>query len=230
MNRTLCLLLVGCCLLIVSKNSHGDQALSFHIDTSEGGDISTRRIESLKSYLQQNKCNVQHITTAKDAVENNKSHIIFSPLRTASDSNMKNLAELQLINDQPLAGSILVRSSTGIKNLQNLDGVHIAFLSKHSITGHQLQQQLFQQAGILHKEDKITLTQTHSAAAALLLHGDVFAAAIATPLAKKWAESNNLIIVSTSEAVTKGGLWAAQNLDDDSFNHCRKAFINLTAD
>lgn len=221
-------LLLFSCLLLVTANLFAAESYNLYIDTREGGEISERRINLLKQYLQQNQCNITNVITDNNSAAKPSNGLIFSPLHMPPTEAATQLASIAIINGEPLAASILVKSATGIKDIKNLQGVRISFLSKQSVTGYQLQQELLVQAGVIHSEDKITYTGTHSAAASLLLHGDVFAAAIATPLAKAWAKANNLILVITSKPIQAGGLWATKNMPKDDSENCIKAFTKLT--
>jgi len=138
------------------------------------------------------------------------------------------LSNIKIINNDKLSASVLVRGETGINSIKSLENVRIAFLSPNSITGYQLPSNIFQLANIIHSREKITFTQTNLAAVSLLLHKDVFAATIATPLAKKWAADNNLIIVVTSKEIEAGGLWVKKSLSAKTKENCSRAFTNLT--
>ena len=226
-----CLLIIGFIGFIFPTTSFAAEQLSLYIETTEGGDISKRRIEKFKNYLQLNQCPIEEITYGNKLAITSTSDFLFRPLQPSlpevkPDPFVK-LANIKIINDEKLSASILVRGSTGITNITSLDGVHMAFLSANSITGYKLPRHIFKQQGIVHGKEKITFSQTNIAAVSLLLHKDIFAAAIATPLAKKWAKANDLNIVATSKEVKAGGLWVDQNVSNEIINNCAKAFSQL---
>jgi len=206
-----------------------EQALSLYVDSKEGGEISKRRLDKLKLYLQAHQCNVQQAEAGKNNPIEIKSDLIISPLQLSFSNKWQQLAGIRVINDEPLSGSILVRGSTGINNVSSLEGVRIAFLSSSSLTGYDLQQKIFKKSDIKHDKNNITFAHTNIAATSLLLHKDVFAAGIATPLANKWAPSNNLIIVATSDTIETGGIWANKGLSKQVMNHCISAFTKISS-
>ena len=219
--------IITLCLLANTNNSLANESLSLYIDTSEGGHVSKRGTDRLVKFLNNNHCMVNQISSANKLSSKPNSSFLFTPIRQKLSKDYTKIANIKIINDEPLSASILVRGSTGINDISSLDGVRMAFLSPESITGYQLPQQLFKEANITHSKDRITFTQTNSAAASLLLHKDVFAAAIATPIAKKWAKSNDLIIVSTSSEVDTGGLWVNSKVPTKIADICTQTFILL---
>jgi len=132
------------------------------------------------------------------------------------------------VNSEALSSSILVRGSTGITDLKSLQGVRIAYLSTESKIGFAIPQAMFKSIGLNHASDRITLTQTNVGAMSLLLHKDVFAAAIASPLAAKWAKANDLKVVAESEAVRAGGFFVKNSLSKLKIEKCQKAFISMS--
>ena len=202
--------------------------MRLYIQTSEGGDPSPFRIEKLKEYLHLKQCVIEEISSGNAVADSSKADFIFSPLQPSLPNQFVKLANINVINDEKLSASILVRGSTGIKNITNLAGVRIAFLSPESSTGYQLQQSLFEAADIVHNKENITFAETNLAAISLLLHQDVFAAGIATPLAKKWAEGNGLIIVATSKEVDVGGFWVRKDISSEIIENCAKAMLQIT--
>ncbi len=201
--------------------------LSFYINATEGGDISALRISHLKSYFKQQQCNIETIETGNQSAAASGFDIIFMPLKQKMSKSYKKILGLKVIDKQVLSGSILVRASTAIRDIKNLAGVRMAFLSPHSITGFGLQKTLFDSAGITLQKDRITYTQTNIGAMSLLLHRDVFAAAVATPLAKKWAKANKLNIVIESKSVETGGIWINNSIAKDYQTLCQQSFLDL---
>ena len=226
--QLLCLLFISIGLFVPANTILANDSIHLYIDTSEGGTVSNFRLQSLKKYLRLKQCSIDEISYGNKIADGSKFEFIFTALQPSLPKQFVKIADLKIIHNEKLSGSIIVRGATGINNIANLAGVHIAFLSPESITGYQLQQNLFKAALINHSEDKITFTQTNLAAISLLLHKDVFAAAIATPLAKKWAETNDLIIVATSKEVKTGGLWVQQGVSSDIIDNCAKAFVQIT--
>lgn len=203
------------------------RGLSFYINTTEGGDISDRRLSDLQHYFKKNQCDIEVISAGGELAEGSTADIVFMPLEQDIPKSFQKIFNLSVVDDQPLSGSLLVRSSTGIRNITELADVRIAFLSPGSVTGFELQKVLLDGAGVTLKEELMTFTHSHLGAMSLLLHKDVFAAGVATPLAKKWAKGNDLTIVAESPQVVPGGLWMKNTIDYDVSEPCKQSFKNL---
>lgn len=219
--------IIGLLITLFASIANAGDGFSFYINATEGGDISALRISHLKNYFKQQQCNIKTIETGNQSTAASGFDIIFMPLKQKMPKSYKKIFDLKVIDKQVLSGSILVRASTGIRDIKNLAGVRMAFLSPHSVTGFGLQKTLFDNAGITLQKDRITYTQTNIGAMSLLLHRDVFAAAVATPLARKWAKANNLHIVIESKSVETGGIWMNNSIAKDYQTLCRQSFINL---
>ena len=215
------------CLIVGTHTSFANASLSLHINTSEGGDISKRKSQMLIDYLTNNDCEITSITSENSNSIPSKASFLFLPLEQAVVEGYSKIANINVINDEKLSASILVRGSTGITNISSLEGVHIALFPTKSIIGYQLPQALFDDVNIVHSDERITSVQTNLAAVSLLLHKDVFTAAIATPLAKKWAASNDLTIVATSATVDPGSIWAHKTVPHKAANACAQALSLL---
>ena len=61
----------------------------------------------------------------------------------------------------------------------------------------------------------------------MLLHSDVYATVTAAPLAKRWAEANNLSIVALTDEVETGGWWAHHSLSDEQVKSCAISLSKL---
>ena len=67
----------------------------------------------------------------------------------------------------------------------------------------------------------------HIGSAAALNHRDVQVAIIAEPLAKRWADHNQLSIIAVTEAVETGGWWIHKSISSDVKLQCTKALTQL---
>ena len=229
LNRYLfCLIIICNVWFFLTNTALANEQLSLYIETTEGSEPSKRRADKLKKYFHLKQCPIQKISYGNQAAASTNSDFIFIPLQPPLPDRFVKLADINIVNGEKLSASIVVRKSTAIKDVSNLDGIYIAFLSPDSVTGYKLQQRIFKDAGVAHDEKKITYALRNVAAVALLLHKDVFAAAIATPLAKKWAKLNGLLIVATSEEVEAGGLWVNQSVSTELIENCSKAFGQLS--
>lgn len=201
--------------------------LSLYINTQEGGDISDRRLNDLRDYFKNSQCNIQMVAAGDKSAAESAADIVFLPLDQDVPAPFQKVFNLGVIGGQPLSGSLLVRSSTGIRDITELADVRIAFLSPGSVTGFRLQEALLDDAGVTLQKDLVTFTNSHLGAMSLLLHKDVFAAGVATPLAKKWAQANDLTIVAESQSVVVGGLWIKSTIADEQQEHCKTSLKTL---
>jgi len=201
--------------------------ISMLIDSTEGGMVSERHLSRLQNYLKTNKCQLDSVVYGNNGNIGFEHAFIFSPLEKKVPSNYRKILSIKTLNDQPLSASILVRNSTGIDDLKSLNNVHIAFLSEKSKLGYKQPKTLLNSQGARFHKDRITFTQSNVGAVSLLMHKDVFAAVIATPLAKKWASMNELKIVSQTAEIKAGGIWVDKSVDDLLIQSCQKALKNL---
>ena len=233
--KTLVQLLVIFITLITQSYVCANESFSLYIDISEGGQLSKRYTERLKTYLQLNDCAIDTIvdtsadTNSNKTTSNNEfdSNFIFIPISKDLPNKYSKILDISIENDQQLSGSILVRKETGINNIEALKDIPIAYISESSLTGYQLQEELFKAVNIQHAKENITFAQSNEAAVSLLLHKEVIAVGVVTSLAKLWEKSNGLSIVATSKSVSLGGLWVNNNIDNQVVENCKKAFIML---
>ena len=61
----------------------------------------------------------------------------------------------------------------------------------------------------------------------MLLHSDVFACVTAAPLARRWAEGNDLSIVALTDEVETGGWWMQRSLSEEKIKNCTQAVSKL---
>ena len=197
------------------------------IDGTEGGETSKRNIKRLEKYLQTNACAVDVVSSNTSQTKQTASFIFTALDKTISDSYQKQLSILT-VDNEAISTSILVRNSTGIKELKSLQGVRFATLNKSSTLGYLLPLAMLYKADVNIDPDKLTLVQSNISAISLLLHKDVFAAAITTPLAKKWAKANDLRILATSNSLLTGGILVHQETPRSLVQQCLKALTSLS--
>lgn len=83
--------------------------------------------------------------------------------------------------------------------------------------------QLLQEAGVKEQMDTFFYMGNHVGTISMLLHRDVFATVTAEPLAKRWAEANDLSIVDISDEVETGGWWIHRSLSEEQIKRCSNA-------
>ncbi len=217
-------------LMFVSVSSYSQPSLRMYITTQEGANISPRTIANLISYLNQTHCYIDNVIASNGPLFLNNEALFFSAIETKTPTGYQKLLSVKVINNEELSSSVLVRASTGVNELKSLDDIHLAVMSDKSILGNVLALKLLVDAGVNISKEKTIVTDNNLASVSLLMHKDVFAAAIATPLANKWAEANSLHIIAQSEKVIPGGIWAHQDIDRDMLKACRKAFSSIRRD
>ncbi len=222
------LLTIGSGVFFPVSNIITAEQADFYIDASEGGEQNSRRIEKFKSYLHDNQCMIHNVMSKKEIAPTSSADFVFSPLQTPMSNEFKKVLNIRTVDNIPLSGSIVVKASTGIKDLTSLDGVRMGFLSADSSVGYQLPNAMFKNVGVIHDQDKITFTDTNFAAITLLLHQDVFSSVIATPLAVGWAKTNDLHIVAITETVETGGIWVKKSISKENVDRCIAALSKMT--
>lgn len=207
--------------------------LSLYLDDSEGGDVSKRRLAKLQSFLQQAKCPVATITLNSDKFKKSQNQdIVFSALNSADSKSHRHRRVLNNTIDRKseLSSSILVRASTGIDTLESLSDVRFAFTNTQSTLGYFAPLKLLENNGVEVTEKKITFTQSELGSMTMLLHKDVFAAAIATPLADKWAAANDLTVIGKTSIYENGGVWFNRSMSTQQTEACQLAFLKVFTD
>ena len=215
-------------------------SLSLYFDDSEGGDTSKRRNKKFQTLINRLGCPVKTIDVASTTsqlpeAEHNNYDIIYSSLLENTGESVGGLGftkqlEIAVINDAIVASSILVRSATAIDELSSLQGVRFAFSSKNSHLSYKAALKMLQREKVAVSSAKILFSYSDVASLTLILHKDVFATAIASPLANKWAEKNGLKVIAQSQAFEVGGVWIKNTLDHKLVENCAKAFSGIFLD
>lgn len=132
-----------------------------------------------------------------------------------------------LTGNLTVRGAFLVHASTGIEDLIVLQGEQIAFVGKGSWSGYHLPLQLLHDAGVKEQRDKFFYVGNHVGTVSMLMHSDSFAAVTAEPLARRWAEANDLSIVALTDEVETGGWWIQGGISKEQIKNCRLALSKL---
>ena len=208
---------------LISSPVYAD-ALSFGLDLSEGGRLTPKAVSQFETYMAQQDCELKIEATNKPDI----TKLYFSPLISAVDLlNKQKILSISTLNSEPLTITILVKSSTGVDNLSSLQGKRLAIISHYSYIGGTTAKDILAQSGIKLEEKKVYETGNYFGAMSLLLHGDVFSAAIPGPLARQWKDHNKLSIVAESQGFSTGGLFIASDIDKSKKALCIAAFSSL---
>jgi len=199
--------------------------LSLSLDLTEGGRLSPKAISQFEQYMAQQECEIKVLT--KKTIE---SDVYFSAQLNSTQSLPSYIRRMKAftIDNRPLTMSILVKSSTNLEDLSSVQGERLAIMSHDSYLGGVLSKKLLTDIGIKLIPAKVYETGNYFGAVSLLLHGDVFIAAIPGPLARKWQGHNKLSIIAESAAASLGELLFKPSLPESKIESCIKGFSTLT--
>ena len=222
------------------------------IDVSEGGSESLRLQKKLTRYLADRNCPLQARVdssfVSKDESEDgskgesadkaNKKPIaaVFLPLQrplklagsTAKSDPDLTIKTLSSVNYSPAV--VLVRSVTGVDNLSSLAHESLSAVTQQSISGYQDQMAMLTAAGVQQPNERLVFAGNHIGALSLLMHKDVFAAAVDFSVAERWAKSNGLQVIASGKKRTTGGVYFNKNATPDVKANCSKALLALSRD
>ncbi len=202
--------------------------ITVSIDHDDGGKTGDRHTRNLLTALNKKGCSVVYHNGFGDG----PGQLLFDSRPVSLVKNDR--PDYQLIaraktlsGELTVRGAILVHASTGIENLSTLQGMRIAFVGKGSWSGYHMPLKLLQDAGVKEQRDTFFYMGNHVGTISMLLHSDVFATVTAEPLARRWAEANELSIVDISEEVETGGWWIHRSLSDEQRKSCSQALGSL---
>ena len=217
-------------LLLLPFHVFVDQAvadsgsITVSIDHDDGGKTGDRHHQNLLTALNNEGCNV----VLHDGSDDGLGQLLFDsrPVSLAKNDRLdyQLIARAKTLDGElSVRGAILVHASTGIESLSTLQGMRIAFVGKGSWSGYHMPLQLLQEAGVKEQMDTFFYMGNHVGTISMLLHSDVFATVTAEPLAKRWAEANDLSIVDVSDEVETGGWWIHRSLSEEKIKRCSSA-------
>jgi hypothetical protein len=201
--------------------------VSVLINHDDGGKKSARHLNDFLNVLNEKRC---HTSAYIDS--NQPAQLIFDPTPHTIASNIhegyKLLAIAKTLNNETtIRSAIVVQASTGIADLASLRGSWIAFISKDSWPGYHLPVKLLNNVNINEDNSHFYFVGNYIGSAAALGHNDVQVAIIAEPLAKRWADTNNLSIVAVTQAVETGGWWIHKSISPKIAKLCTQALTQL---
>ncbi|MFC3152057.1 PhnD/SsuA/transferrin family substrate-binding protein [Litoribrevibacter euphylliae] len=183
------------------------ETISFGINTAEGGITKPRYVTALESWLVDKSCQIK--VTAQ--VQGSQGDLVFdlrnvveakdSPLLRASGISSTDLNSVWLIKRVSLGGGVA-----------SLKGERVALLSKASKIGYQRPIAQLASFGVATEDLTVLHSDQYQGVMTLLLHGDVFAAAVPRVFATLWMEPNDLamLIEDSSDhrtSAVQAGIW-----------------------
>ena len=215
-------------MTIACESPTDSSCVSIEINHDDGGKTGKRHRNTFLDALAREGCDGY----PKDTTSDIKPQLLFNPGPITETG--KSLPDYRLIaraktvdGEFALRGAVLVHASTGIKDLESLKGEWISFVGKKSWPGYLLPKKLLKKAGITENSNQFYFVGNHIGAVSALLHKDVHVAVMAEPLAKRWAEQNDLSIVAVTEAVETGGWWMHQSVSEEQTRICAQALTRL---
>ncbi|GGC60971.1 PhnD/SsuA/transferrin family substrate-binding protein [Marinobacter halophilus] len=217
---------------LVTAMAQGEVAaideLGFSVPQGEGGSISLRARQAFEHHMKESECPVRVESRAQN---DEAGEIVFSvmPASAPYAAGQPVTARLtaRTYENTPLTATVLVKASTGVNSLESLEGERLALVSKTSVLGFVPVRELFADAGVDFNEGQLFITGSYEGAITLLLHGDVFAAALPAPLSARWAKANGLSMVAQSLTPLAGYVTISDSLAESRRQACVKALQSL---
>lgn len=203
-------------------------AITISTDYDDGGRVGDSYMQTLLEALNSTGCN----TVLHDGSGDGQGQLLFDsrPVSIAKKdrSGYQLIARAKTLEGKlTVRGAFLVHASTGIKDLITLQGERIAFVGKKSWSGYHMPLQSLHDAGVKEAMNTFFYVGNHVGTVSMLLHSDVFATVTAAPLARRWAEANDLSIVALTDEVETGGWWIQRGLSQEQIKSCAQSLNKL---
>ena len=213
-------------LLLLDQAIADTTSITVSIDHEDGGRTSDSYMENLLEALNTNGC--ETVLHAGDG----PGQLLFDsrPVSIAKKdrTDYRLIARAKTLEGKlTVRGAFLVHASTGIEDLITLQGERIAFVGKGSWSGYHMPLRSLHKAGVKEKMNTFFYVGNHVGTVSMLLHSDVFATVTAAPLARRWAEANDLSIVALTDEVETGGWWIHRNLSEKRIKSCAQSLSKL---
>lgn len=214
-------------ILVLLPTLSFSNTVSVLINHDDGGKKSQRHLNKFINILQEKGCHAIAYSDSSQAAQ-----LIFDPtphnIAVSSHPDYQLIAIAKTLNNETsIRSAIVVQASTRITDLDTLRGNWFGFINKNSWPGYILPIKLLNAANINKDNSNFYFVGNYIGAAAALGHQDVQVAIIAEPLAKRWAEVNNLAIVAVTEAVATGGWWIHKSASSEIKQQCTNALTQL---
>lgn len=206
------------------------EPLPFLLITGEGGAQSSKAKLSFEAHMAENDCSVK-VSFVNNTVTGSVLNFSAKPPSNNLIDEDKNdyeiLVQIRTYKNYPLTSALLVKASTGISDLKSIEGERLSIVSTSSYLGWEVIQGLYHGASTEIDDKDIYEAGGYEGVIALLLHGDVFSAALPGPLARRWLTANRLTIVAESDELDIGEVLVKKELSEVQKQDCRKALISL---
>lgn len=215
-----------------------ENAITFAIELQEGGRLTNKAVSLFESYMERQSCSVIVIEQPhRKPHSKQQPDLLFSVKQTetnqdseADDNPFPNYEPFLIartINDEPLTITLMTKSSANINDITSLQGERFAVLSQDAFLGGKLAIELLAKSGVDPSSNTLYQTGNYLGSISLLLHGDVFFAAIPGPLARLWKDSNKLSIIAESSDYQLGQLLIKKGMKNELRKNCQQALLKL---
>ena len=207
------------------------EPLTFSVDEYEDGRLTPTSVAQFEHYMAINHCAIRLVKQPQLKDQPPSSDLFFSArpntLIAHQHEHYEAINTAIYQDNQPLTIAILIKSSTAVNDLTSMQGERLAIISDQSFLGGKQAKALLADAGIVLAGKNIIETGSYLGAMSLLLHGDVFIAAIPGALARRWQNHNKLSIIAESAPFKLGVILINSALSNAQKDHCRSAFSLL---
>ncbi len=205
--------------------NEGQYVPTFWLNHHEGGSIKARHQDALARWFQREHCPLKielGVGKKKDAA------FLFDVREKKSNEFSRLWLRARTDDPSPLTVHWLVKSSLFLEDLSSLKGERVALFDEQSLSGYQLPMRLLLKSGVSAKDISVYGVSEYQGAMALLLHGDVMAAAFPSPLMSRWSDKNSLVSLGISDVTLISGIWLMSELNKETKKACKKAFLKLS--
>lgn len=210
-----------------------EASLSAVLREGDGGQHRERHLNRLRDHMVAAGCPAGLHAIAAEAPTPPGTALLFSPQPV--DGAAPGLDGFRLLSrartvdgELRMGGALLARALRKIGDPANLAGLRVALVSPHSPSGYRLPLERLARSGVVPSPAEAVIADSHIAAMALLMHNEVAAAAVATPLARQWAADGELVILAETPLVETGGWWIREDLAAQWAEPCHAALKTLS--
>lgn len=178
--------------LVGSVDSYAEP-LKFGINTAEGGLVKPRYQAALERWLLDQGCKADVVAQLDGA----QGDLVFDVRADRQGSALQDaplLVPIELTSEDLDSVWVIRRTALG-GGIESLIGERVALLSELSLIGYQRPLAQLAMLGVTKDQLTVLHSDQYQGVMTLLLHGDVFAAAIPRVFAQRWLESNGLAIL-----------------------------------
>lgn len=227
--------IIGVLTLCAAPSSMSQpKPLAFSIPSLEGAQHKPAYILKLTQWLTTKHCIVSINKYPQDLSQNAKPALIFNVLPGKSlealpvQPGYRIVAKGSIIDNTPLTLQWLSLRQQNLSNITSLSDERLALLAPPNPIGNLVALNILQQANVTVNPDKLFYSTSYQGAVALLLHRNVRAAAVVSPLADRWQHTNDLQPLIETPVDFIAVIMIVHNVSEPERLACTQAFDQLT--